>query len=148
MKKTFFTFILAGLAICSSIHAEPKYELLTTTTCSTSSTPRETVLSRQIDGYIDSVVLYRTVTNGVTIEIGAKANQGAGANADRVILALTTVSTNSFYQPRLQACYTGGGVLTNSFVKIPLVGNKIYLKAYNAVTSGLDISAQIIYADQ
>lgn len=147
MRKTSAILLVSAL-LCGMTYASPKYVILTTTNVATNSTAVRTDYTRQLSGYLDSICLYRTRTNEITVEVGTSANQGLGANTNKVLISVTITGSNCFYSPRLAPHNVAGLAYTNDTVRFPFCGNSVYLKAYNAVTVGCDISAQIIYDEQ
>ena len=155
--KRIIIAIGSALVACSMFcHADPDSKTLVITTVPTNATAQTsgtaTTDGPVISGWVESIMFDFTGTSSsptcdvdiITWSVGS----GNGTLTNRTILSTNNVAAELTLHPRELADTTGGANITGAAEKIPLLNDKVIIKAYAATTNGgsFGLTTYLIYS--
>ena len=147
MRK--IALIASVLMIASMAQAGGKLTSVTPLTLDSISTGSYTAAvdsatSGRVTGFIEGLsIQFSGTARTVDVDVVTVADTGLTGDDARTIFSIDNISAEAFYSIRAGAVDTAGSSLliggTNELIRIPLVGDKIQIRAYAAGATGSNI---------
>jgi len=148
MKKVLS--LTVALFVCMGLTglAEPLDMIKLSMTAVTNATAATTNTSPvQVDGSLEMIILDFTGGTMTTVDVDIVTSPDCGLGPARTLFTKDDITNDSpFYIRAEPDSITGTNLVNRGTVKIPLLRDKLQLKAYAAWTTGIVVNAYVIFS--